>query len=81
MWTNAKLNKGQIVTEYGLGFGLSPFRGHRRVGHVGGAEGFATAMSRFIDDKVTVIVLSNAGQEGFTISEIANEIASFYFPN
>jgi hypothetical protein len=38
-------------------------------------------MSRFVDEKVTVIVLSNAGQEGFAISEIANEIASFYFPN
>jgi CubicO group peptidase (beta-lactamase class C family) len=80
MWTNAKLNNGQIVTDYGLGFGLSPFRGQRRIGHVGGAEGGATAMSRFIDDKVTVIALSNAGQEGFAISDIANEIASFYFP-
>lgn len=84
MWMNPKLNNGQLVTETGLGFGLSPFtkngRVHRRVGHVGGAEGFATAMSRFIDDKVTVVVLSNAGQQGFTISGVANEIASFYFP-
>ena len=83
MWTNPRLNNGQLVTETGLGFGLSPFtknnRVHRRVGHVGGAEGFATAMSRFMDDKVTVVVLSNAGQEGFTISGVANEIASFYF--
>ncbi len=83
MWTNPKLNNGELVTETGLGFGLSPFtkggRVHRRVGHVGGAEGFATAMSRFTDDKVTVIVLSNAGQQGFTISGVANEIAAFYF--
>lgn len=79
MWTNARLNNGTVVPDYGLAFGMSPFRGHKRVGHVGGAEGFATAISRFIDDKVTVIVLSNAGQEGFAISEIANEIASFYF--
>jgi D-alanyl-D-alanine carboxypeptidase len=85
MWTNARLNNGQPVEETGLGFGLSPFvknnRVRRRVGHVGGADGFATAMSRFIDDKVTVIVLSNAGQQGFTISDVANEIASFYFEN
>ena len=83
MWTSPELNNGQLVTETGLGFGLSPFtknqRVHRRVGHVGGAEGFATAMSRFVDDKVTVVVLSNAGQQGFTISGVANEIASFYF--
>ena len=85
MWTNARLNDGQVVTQTGLGFGLSPFtkdnRIHRRVGHVGGAEGFASAMSRFVDDRVTVIVLSNAGQKGFTISDVANEIAAHYFSN
>ncbi len=81
MWTNARLNNGEIVPGYGLGFGLTPFRGHRRIGHVGGAEGFAAAISRFVDDKVTVIVLSNADQKGFIISdEVANEIASLYFP-
>lgn len=83
MWTNPELNNGQLVTETGLGFGLSPFTKnnsvHRRVGHIGGAEGFATAMSRFIDDGVTVVVLSNAGQQGFTIGGVTNEIASFYF--
>jgi CubicO group peptidase (beta-lactamase class C family) len=81
MWTNAKLNNGQIVTAYGLGFGLTPFRGHRRVGHSGGGMGFAAAFTRFVDDKVSVIILSNADQEGFVISDMANEIASFYFSN
>jgi CubicO group peptidase (beta-lactamase class C family) len=82
MWTNAKLNNGEIVQSYGLGFGLTPFRGHRRVGHSGGGGlGFATTFTRFIDDKITVIILSNANQEGFVISDMANEIASFYFPN
>ena len=79
MWTNAKLNNGQIVSEYGLGFGLTPFRGHKRTGHLGGSSGFATAISRFVDDKLTVIVLSNADQEGFLIGDIANEIAAYYF--
>ncbi|MCY7345535.1 MAG: beta-lactamase family protein [Pyrinomonadaceae bacterium] len=81
MWTSAKLNNGEIVASYGLGFGLTPYQGRRRVGHSGGGGlGFATAFTRFVDDKVTVIVLSNADQEGFTISEMANEIAAFYFP-
>jgi len=81
MWTYTKLNNGQIVTSYGLGFGLTPFRGRRRVGHSGGGGfGFATTITRLIDDKVTVIVLTNADQEGFLISDMANEIASFYFP-
>ena len=81
MWTNAKLNNGERVTSYGLGFGLTPFRGRKRVGHSGGGGlGFASSFTRFIDEKVTVIVLTNADQEGFVINDIANELASFYFP-
>ncbi len=78
MWTSAKLNNGD-TTENGLGFGLTPYQGHKRVGHSGGAAGFSTTITRLIDDKVTVIVLTNADQEGFLISDIANEIAAFYF--
>lgn len=77
MWTNARLNNGEIVPDYGLAFGLSPYKGHRRVGHTGGADGFVAAISRFVDDKVTVIVLTNADQKrSFFINGIANEIAS-----
>ncbi|MFM9905181.1 MAG: serine hydrolase domain-containing protein [Pyrinomonadaceae bacterium] len=79
MFSYTKLNSGEMISNTGIGFGLSPFRGHRRAGHVGSGEGFATSMSRFLNDKVTVILLSNAGQEGFTIKDIENEIAAFYF--
>lgn len=79
MWTNAKLNNGDIVSSYGLGFGLTPFRGRKRVGHTGGIPGFATALQHFLDDRVSVIILTNSDQENFLIGEMANEIASFYF--
>lgn len=84
MFTKSALNNGQSV-EQGLGFGLSPYNGHRRIGHSGGHTGFAATISRLIDDKITVIVLSNADSKGyqkpesFLMNEIANEIASFYF--
>jgi len=84
MFERIKLNNGQKA-EYGLGFGLTPYQGHRRVGHSGGQNGFATTITRLIDKKITVIILSNADSKGyktkngFLISDIANEIASFYF--
>ena len=84
MWTKTTLNNGQTV-DHGLGFGMTPFRGHKRVGHSGGHTGFATTITRLTDDKITVIILSNSDPEGyksdngFLISDIANEIASFYF--
>lgn len=79
MWTNATLNSGETVPSYGLGFGLTPFHGRKRVGHSGGGPGFATAITRFLDEKTTVIVLTNADQEGFVIGDMANEIAALYF--
>ncbi len=79
MWTNAKLNNGQTVASYGLGFGVTPFRGHKRVGHTGGGPGFVTAYTRFVDDKIAVILLANADQDEIKIGEMANEIASLYF--
>lgn len=85
MWTKAVLNDGTTV-DCGLGFGLSPYLGNRRVGHSGGHAGFASSITRLIDHKVSVVILSNADSEGyekdsggFLISDIANEIASYYF--
>lgn len=78
MWKNAKLNNGNVVPSYGLGFGLTPFRGRKRVGHTGGIPGFATALQHFLDEKITVIVLTNADQPS-GVGEMANEIAAFYF--
>lgn len=58
MWTNARLNNGEIVPSYGMGFGLTPYMGHKRMGHTGGIPGFASGLSRFPDDRLTVIVLT-----------------------
>ena len=77
MWTNATLTSGESA-EYGLGFGLTPYRGHRRIGHVGGGDGFSAALSRFVDDHVTVIVCTNLNI-GFDISALANDISALYF--
>jgi D-alanyl-D-alanine carboxypeptidase len=80
MWTSARLNSGEIVKQYGFGFGLTPFQGRKRVGHSGGGgSGFSTAFTRFPRERVTVVILANADQEGPTASDMANEIASFYF--
>lgn len=85
MWTNEKLNNGQAAG-FGPGFGVTPYRGHGRAGHSGGAAGFSATISRFADDKVTVIILTNADNAGFVnprsflIGEMANEIASYSFP-
>ena len=58
------LNDGSIVeengTRYGLGWELQTDQGRRSMGHGGDhVTGFTTNFSRFIDDKLAVVVLSN----------------------
>jgi D-alanyl-D-alanine carboxypeptidase len=77
MLANAKLSSGEPVVQYGLGIGLTPYKGERRFGHTGGGFGFATAFTHFPDHRVTVIVLANAEQED--IGNFANSIAEIFF--
>jgi CubicO group peptidase (beta-lactamase class C family) len=46
---------------YGFGWFLNPWKGHERAWHYGETVGFRTAIERFVDDGVTVIVLCNRG--------------------
>ncbi len=78
MRANARLKSGEVVANYGLGLGLTPYNGQKRFGHTGGGGlGFAAAFTHFPDHRVTVVVLANADQEG--IGDFANQIAKIYF--
>jgi D-alanyl-D-alanine carboxypeptidase len=77
MWTPATLNDGKGTT-YGFGWGVDEYRGHRLIGHGGGIPGFSTQISRFVDDRVTVILLSN--RDGTDTGALARRIAVRYIP-
>lgn len=78
MWSRAPIRSG--TTAYGLGFGLTPYEGHARVGHNGAAPGFASALSWFPDERVGVVLLSNGYQEPFqrNVMDLANQVAALY---
>ncbi|HWC15731.1 MAG TPA: serine hydrolase domain-containing protein [Terriglobales bacterium] len=44
---------------YGFGWFLDPYKGHNRTWHYGDTSGFHTAIERFADENLTVIVLAN----------------------
>ncbi|MCB0375293.1 MAG: beta-lactamase family protein, partial [Sinomicrobium sp.] len=44
---------------YGLGWGLSDYRGRLRVGHTGGYDGMITAITLIPDENLGVVVLTN----------------------
>jgi CubicO group peptidase (beta-lactamase class C family) len=58
--TPAPLASG-AATSYGFGWFLDDHRGHRRQRHEGDSIGFRTAIQRYPDERLTVIVLLNRG--------------------
>jgi D-alanyl-D-alanine carboxypeptidase len=77
MWTPANLNDGKPAS-YGFGWFTETVAGHRMVGHGGGIPGFSTNISRFIDDRLTVVVLTNL--EGSNAGAISRSVAGLYNP-
>lgn len=76
-WTPVKLNNGS-THPYGFGWELAPIAGHKRVTHGGSLSGFRAYMTRFVDDKLTVVVLTNA--DNSNPGGIATGVANFYIP-
>jgi hypothetical protein len=71
-----KMNDG---TRFGLGWVLPAYPGHHVVAHSGDhITGFTANFSRFIDDKVAVIVLTNLMP--LDIGTITRRVAGFYVP-
>jgi len=78
MWAPVRTDSGSI-SEYGFGWALDGIKGHRRVHHSGGWQGFSTNIERFPDDHLTVVILTNLGPPHSRPREISAKIARMYF--
>jgi CubicO group peptidase (beta-lactamase class C family) len=77
MWTVAKLRDGKPNSgHYGFGWFVESQEGHRLVEHEGQWQGFETQLSRYLDDELTVIVLTNLGSAD--PRGIADKVAAIY---
>jgi D-alanyl-D-alanine carboxypeptidase len=52
-------NRADAPFNYGFGWFIDNYRGHRLVQHSGGTPGFSSVIYRFLDDKLTIIILTN----------------------
>lgn len=77
MWKPARLNNDEEVP-YGFGWSVETVRGRKCVSHSGGIHGFSTHIARFVNDKLTVIVLMNSGRSD--AGSLARAIAGHYLP-
>ncbi len=79
IWTPAKTNDGTLASiDYGFGWFVGSFHNRRFVQHTGGTPGFSAAFYRFIDDRLTVIILTNHSDK--IIDPLAIDIAGMYAP-
>lgn len=78
MWKPLTFNDGKTYP-YGLGWRFSEIRGHKLIAHSGQTAGFGASLSRYVDDDITVIALTNLGASGMG-TLIAQGVAKFYIP-
>ena len=79
IWTPLKVSRGSVPPfSYGFGWVVDRERGHRAVLHSGGTPGFSSAIRRYVDDGVTVIVLANHSDR--ILDHLPLEIAGIVFP-
>nr|WP_314542938.1 serine hydrolase domain-containing protein [uncultured Massilia sp.] len=76
-WTPTRLADGSTVP-YGYGWALQPRNGHRAISHSGMWQGFTSMFDRYVDDRLTVIVLTNS--DVASPERIANLAAAHYVP-
>jgi CubicO group peptidase (beta-lactamase class C family) len=62
---------------YGFGWFLDPYRGHKRMSHPGETIGFRTVIQRFPDDNLTIIILANRAD--VNPEQLAQKVADLYF--
>ena len=77
MWTPVKLNDGKTFP-YGFGWGLGNVRGHRVIEHGGSWQGFKAQISRYVDDKLTIILFANQTRANQT--KLTHDIAAIINP-
>jgi hypothetical protein len=79
MWTPVRTNEGAVASfNYGFGWFVDRYHGHLLVQHSGGTPGFSSAIYRFVDDQLTVIILTN--HSDMIIDQLAIDIAGMYVP-
>jgi CubicO group peptidase (beta-lactamase class C family) len=78
MWTAHPVALGVPPFDYGFGWFLDTVHGGSVILHSGGTPGFSSVLHRFVEPRVSVILLANRGDR--PLDHVAREVAAFYAP-
>lgn len=79
MWTPVRLNDGTTYP-YGFGWGIARPNGHALLEHGGAWQGFTMHIARYVDDRLSVVVLTNLDEDHADPGRIAHGVAALYVP-
>ena len=81
MWTVEKLNNGKPnKSNYGFAWEINNVNGHRVIEHGGAWQGFTTYIARYVDDRLTVVALTNLDSGHSNPKKITQGVAAIYNP-
>jgi CubicO group peptidase (beta-lactamase class C family) len=80
MWTPVRLNSG-ATHPYGFGWELADVDSHPVRYHTGSNQGFFISISRYVRDRLTVVVLTNLDETHSVTLGIAKPVATLYIPH
>jgi CubicO group peptidase (beta-lactamase class C family) len=81
MWTVVQINDGKLNSgNYGFGWTINQINSHRVIQHGGAWQGFTTYIARYVDDKLTIVVLTNLDSEHSNPGKIAHGVAGLLKP-
>lgn len=81
MWTVFPLRDGKLNSgNYGFAWNIESMNGHRIIQHGGAWQSFTTYITRYVDDKLTVVVLTNLDSGHSNPGKIAHGVAGLLNP-
>ena len=67
-----------VLEDYGFGWYIDDYQGHRRVYHTGSTCGFRNAYLRYPVDQLSIIILTNRRDPA--VKELAEKLTKLYLP-
>jgi CubicO group peptidase (beta-lactamase class C family) len=77
MWSPVKLNDGKTYP-YGFGWFLAEKGGRKAVSHDGAWQGFTMSIARYLNEGLTVIVMTNLDSDNAKPEKIVEDVAAIY---
>jgi CubicO group peptidase (beta-lactamase class C family) len=79
MWAPVRLNDGTTYP-YGFGWEIAQAKDHPILEHSGSWQGFTMNFSRYLGDKLSIVVFTNLDSEHSHPAKITHDIAAIYVP-